>query len=63
MADARIRVLIVDDVPETRENLKKLLLFEPDIEVVGSAATAEEGIRLARDLQPDVVLLDINLHG
>ncbi|WP_376788964.1 CpaE family protein [Thermoflexus sp.] len=63
MADARIRVLIVDDVRETRENLKKLLMFEPDIEVVGSAASAEEGIRLARDLQPDVVLLDINLPG
>jgi len=63
MADSRIRVLIVDDVHETRENLKKLLMFEPDIEVVGSAASAEEGIRLARDLQPDVVLLDINLPG
>lgn len=63
MADQRIRVLIIDDVPETRENLKKLLMFEQDIEVVGSAATAEEGIRLVRDLQPDVVLLDINLPG
>ncbi len=61
MADQRIRVLIIDDVPETRENLKKLLMFEHDIEVVGAAATAEEGIRLVRDLQPDVVLLDINL--
>ncbi len=63
MADQRIRVLIVDDVPETRENLKKLLMFEHDIEVVGAAATAEEGVRLARDLQPDIVLLDINLPG
>ncbi len=63
MADQRIRVLIIDDVPETRENLKKLLMFEHDMEVVGAAATAEEGIRLARDLQPDVVLLDINLPG
>ncbi len=63
MADQRIRVLIVDDIPETRENLKKLLMFEHDIEVVGAAATAEEGIRLARDLQPDIVLLDINLPG
>ncbi len=63
MADQRIRVLIIDDIPETRENLKKLLMFEHDIEVVGTAATAEEGIRLARDLQPDVVLLDINLPG
>lgn len=63
MADQRIRVLIVDDIPETRENLKKLLMFEHDIEVVGTAPTAEEGIRLARELQPDVVLLDINLPG
>ncbi|WP_322797681.1 AAA family ATPase [Thermoflexus sp.] len=63
MADQRIRVLIIDDVPETRENLKKLLMFEHDMEVVGAATTAEEGIRLARDLQPDVVLLDINLPG
>ncbi|GBD08031.1 Transcriptional regulatory protein DegU [Candidatus Thermoflexus japonica] len=63
MADQRIRVLIIDDVPETRENLKKLLMFEHDMEVVGAAATAEEGIRLAKELQPDVVLLDINLPG
>ncbi|HXF70365.1 MAG TPA: response regulator [Thermoflexus sp.] len=63
MADQRIRVLIVDDIPETRENLKKLLMFEHDIEVVGTAPTAEEGIRLARELQPDIVLLDINLPG
>ncbi|MFN3928638.1 MAG: response regulator transcription factor, partial [Thermoflexus sp.] len=63
MADQRIRVLIVDDIPETRENLKKLLMFEHDIDVVGTAPTAEEGIRLARELQPDVVLLDINLPG
>lgn len=63
MADQRIRVLIIDDVPETRENLKKLLMFEHDIEVIGAAATAEEGIRLARELNPDVVLLDINLPG
>lgn len=63
MAEQRIRVLIVDDVPETRENLKRLLLFESDIEVVGAAATAEEGVRLAQERQPDVVLLDINLPG
>ena len=36
MAD-RIRVLIVDDIPETRDHLSKLLGFEPDIEVVGAA--------------------------
>jgi len=59
----RIRVLIVDDVAETRENLRKLLSFDPDIEVVGSASTGEQGIQLAKELQPHVVLMDINLPG
>ena len=59
----KIRVLIVDDIAETRENLRKLLSFDPDIEVVGAAATGEEGIELARETQPHVVLMDINLPG
>lgn len=60
---ARIRVLIVDDIPETRENLKKLLYFEPDIEVVGAAASGDEAVQLSRQLQPDIVLMDINMPG
>lgn len=59
----RIRVLIVDDIAETRENLRKLLSFDPDIEVVGAAATGEEGVELAKETQPHVVLMDINLPG
>lgn len=59
----RIRVLIVDDIPETRENLRKLLSFAPDIDVVGAAATGEEGVQLARETRPHVVLMDINLPG
>ncbi|MBN1178292.1 MAG: response regulator [Anaerolineae bacterium] len=58
-----IRVLIVDDVAETRENLRKLLSFDPDIEVIGTAATGEQGIQLARELRPHVILMDINLPG
>ncbi len=58
-----IKVLIVDDIPQTRENLRKLLSLEPDIEIVGMAATGEEGIELARKLRPDIVLMDINLPG
>jgi pilus assembly protein CpaE len=58
-----IRVLVVDDIIDTRENLKKLLLFEDDIEVVGAASTGEQGIELARQLQPDVVIMDINMPG
>ena len=60
MAD-QIRVLIVDDIPETRDHLTKLLGFESDIEVVGSAASGAEALDLATRLAPDVVLMDINM--
>lgn len=63
MDGEKIRVLIVDDIVETRENLRKLLSFAPDMEVVGSAATGEEGVQLARELNPHVVIMDINLPG
>ncbi|NIN70224.1 MAG: response regulator [Anaerolineae bacterium] len=59
--ESKIRVLIVDDIPETRENVRKLLYFEKDIEVVGAAASGSEGIEMARDLRPDIVLMDINM--
>jgi pilus assembly protein CpaE len=59
----KIRVLIVDDIAETREHLAKLLSFENDIEVIGSAASGEEAVPLATKLQPDVLLLDINMPG
>jgi pilus assembly protein CpaE len=60
MAD-QIRVLIVDDIPETRDHLGKLLGFESDIEVVGAAASGGEAIELAGRVTPDVVLMDINM--
>ncbi|MFB0533958.1 MAG: response regulator [Anaerolineae bacterium] len=61
--EEKIRVLIVDDIPETRENLRKLLYFESDIEVVGAAISGEEGIQMAKELEPDIVLMDINMPG
>jgi pilus assembly protein CpaE len=60
MAD-QIRVLVVDDIPETRDHLTKLLGFETDIEVIGSAASGREAIQMASKLHPDVVLMDINM--
>jgi pilus assembly protein CpaE len=60
MAD-QIRVLIVDDIPETRDHLTKLLSFESDINVVGSAASGGEALELAAQLVPDVALMDINM--
>jgi pilus assembly protein CpaE len=60
MADS-IKVLIVDDIPETREMLKKFLAFENDIKVVGVAASGREALDAAQELKPDIVLMDINM--
>jgi pilus assembly protein CpaE len=60
MAD-RIQVLIVDDIAETRDHLAKLLGFEPDIQVIGTAASGTDAIEQASRLLPDVVLMDINM--
>jgi pilus assembly protein CpaE len=60
MAD-QIRVLVVDDIPETRDHLTKLLGFESDIDVVGAAASGREALEMAVRLSPDVVLMDINM--
>lgn len=59
--DELIRVLIVDDIAETRENIRKLLQFEADFEIVGAARNGQEGIELAKELDPDVILMDINM--
>ncbi|KAB2906325.1 MAG: MinD/ParA family protein [Anaerolineae bacterium] len=61
MAGDVIKVLLVDDIPETRENLRKLLAFETDIEVVGAASTGREGLEIAAATKPDVILMDINM--
>ncbi len=57
----KIRVIIVDDVSETRENVRKLLQFESDVEVIGAARTGKEAVQLSQELNPDVVLMDINM--
>ncbi len=56
-----IRLLVVDDIASTRENLKKLLSFEDDIEVVGTAGDGREGLEASHRLQPDIVLTDVNM--
>jgi len=60
-AGQKIRVLIVDDIAETRENVRKLLQFEVDIEVAGVAKSGKEGIEMSQEYDPDVVLMDINM--
>lgn len=61
MANASIRILVVDDIPESREGIKKLLAFESDIVFVGEASTGREGLEVALDTMPDVILMDINM--
>ncbi|HEX5840636.1 MAG TPA: response regulator [Anaerolineales bacterium] len=51
----------MDDVSETRENVRKLLQFESDVDVVGLARTGREAIQITQELNPDVVLMDINM--
>ena len=59
----QIRILVVDDHPLFRQGLRDVLRSESDIDVVGEAANAEQAIALTQSLQPDALILDINLPG
>ncbi|HEX6930177.1 MAG TPA: response regulator [Gammaproteobacteria bacterium] len=58
-----IRVLLVDDHKLIRVGLRSILEPQSDIEVIGEAADGEDAVRMARELSPDVVVLDINMPG
>ena len=58
-----IKVLIVDDIPETRDHLSRLLGLERDIDVAGTAGSGEEAIQVALEMRPDVIVMDINMPG
>src|SRR5258708_12662733 len=60
MAD-KIRILVVDDIAETRENLAKLIGFEADMVIVASAGGGQEAVELAKKERPNVILMDINM--
>ena len=56
-----IKILIVDDITETRENIKRLLYFEKDMMIVGEAADGQEAVNQTEKLSPDILLMDINM--
>ncbi|MCX4476222.1 response regulator transcription factor [Streptomyces cellulosae] len=62
MADT-IKVLLVDDHQVVRRGLRTFLEVQDDIEVVGEAADGTEGVALAGELQPDVILMDVKMPG
>ncbi|MEO8610802.1 MAG: response regulator transcription factor [Chloroflexota bacterium] len=59
--ERRISILIVDDHPLFRDGLQQALSLEDDLNVIGQSEDGEDALRATRKLQPDVVLLDINL--
>jgi DNA-binding NarL/FixJ family response regulator len=58
-----LRVLIADDHPFFRRGLRNLLSALPETEVIGEASTGEEAVALAEQLQPDVILMDLQMPG
>jgi DNA-binding NarL/FixJ family response regulator len=58
-----MRVLIVDDHPVTRDGLKTAFGITEEIDVVGEASSGEEAIKVAQDLSPDVIFMDVRMPG
>jgi DNA-binding NarL/FixJ family response regulator len=58
-----IRILIVEDQTLMRQGLRTILDLEPGLQVVGEAADGENGIHVALDLRPDVILMDVQMPG
>lgn len=56
-------ILLIDDHPMLRTGVKQLVSMAPDISVVGEASNGEQGIDLAESLDPDLILLDLNMPG
>jgi DNA-binding NarL/FixJ family response regulator len=58
---APLKILIVDDHPATRDGLRIAIVAQPDLQIAGEAATWQTAFRLAQELRPDVMVLDLNL--
>lgn len=58
-----IRLILVDDHPVVRHGIRGMLEAEPDLTVVGEASSGPEGVALAAELRPDIVLMDLRMPG
>jgi DNA-binding NarL/FixJ family response regulator len=61
MASPSIRILLAEDQPIVRAGFRALLQAQPDIDVVGEASTGTEAVSAARELRPDLVLMDVRM--
>jgi DNA-binding NarL/FixJ family response regulator len=59
----KIRIMLVDDHEIVRNGVANLIRREPDFQIVGEASDGESAVDLAREIRPDVILMDINLPG
>lgn len=61
MSESPASILLIDDHPLLRQGIKQLVEMEDDMEVIGEASNANDGVRLANELEPDLVLMDLNM--
>ena len=63
MSEQKSSVMLIDDHPLLRKGLKQLLALEDDLEVIAEASSGAEAIPLATELDPDLIILDLNMQG
>src|SRR5690554_7800046 len=61
MSETPASILLIDDHPLLRRGIKQLISMEQDMEVVGEASNAADGIRMATEIEPDLILMDLNM--
>jgi pilus assembly protein CpaE len=61
ISQEKIRVVLVDDIAQTRETVARSLRFQENIEVIGTASNGLQAIHIARELKPDVIIMDVNM--
>ena len=63
MSEQKYSVMLFDDHPLLRKGLKQLLALEDELEVIAEASNGQDAIKLAAELDPDLIILDLNMQG